>query len=428
MVDPLLKPLASAIQKDAAELENFIFEFVKIPSENPPGMHYRTCCDFLCSYLAKFGLEPIVHSLQISGTKVPGNAEPAFAIQAFLGTEGPTVYFHGHYDVVPASESSQFDPVVKNGNMFGRGTADMKAGLGLMLFAVKALKECGARLQGRIGLTFVPDEETGGARGSNLLSQQGILGKHGIAMFTAEPTGGVVWNGSRGALSLQITVGGKAFHVGHHYKGINAFEAMVELSNRLLQHKIKVETRLTGYAITPEAARSSVMLIGGTVAGGSNFNVVPDRCTFTIDRRINPEESLEIEEEELMKIIKHAPPSGASLPASVPASVEVEVLQRAPSSASDAHSAIARKLARNAALVLKEEPGFEPRFDPRFELCPGLLETRFYAQQHIPAFAYGPGLLSVAHGPNEFVNLKTTRDFALIYALTAYDILSGSEN
>src|SRR5208283_3439001 len=116
MVDPLLKPLASAIQKDAAELENFIFEFVKIPSENPPGMHYRTCCDFLCSYLAKFGLEPIVHSLQISGTKVP------------------TVYFHGHYDVVPASESSQFDPVVKNGNMFGRGTADMKAGLGLMLF------------------------------------------------------------------------------------------------------------------------------------------------------------------------------------------------------------------------------------------------------------------------------------------------------
>src|SRR5208283_5070572 len=122
-----------------------------------------------------------------------------FPVQLSREVRTGTVYFHGHYDVVPASESSQFDPVVKNGNMFGRGTADMKAGLGLMLFAVKALKECGARLQGRIGLTFVPDEETGGARGSNLLSQQGILGKHGIAMFTAEPTGGVVWNGSRGA-------------------------------------------------------------------------------------------------------------------------------------------------------------------------------------------------------------------------------------
>jgi len=408
--DQLIKPLESAIQNDAHELENFIFEFVKIRSENPPGRHYRMCCDFLCSYLAKFGLEPIVHSFQ-----VPGREEPTFAVQAFLGTEGPTVYFHGHYDVVPASETSQFFPVIKDGNMFGRGTADMKAGLGLMLFAVKALKECGAPLPGRIGLTFVPDEETGGAAGSQLLLQQGILGKHGIAMFTAEPTGGMVWNGSRGALSLKITVGGKAIHVGQHYKGINAFEAMVELANRLLQHKIKVEARQTGYAITPDAARSSVMLIGGMVAGGSNFNVVPDRCTFTVDRRINPEESLEMEEEELMKTIEHAPPSGAS--------VEVEVLQRAPSSASDSQSAAARKLARSAALVLKEEPSFELRF----ELCPGLLETRFYAHQHIPAFAYGPGLLSVAHGPHEFVNLKKTRDFSLIYALTAYDILSGSE-
>lgn len=405
MVDQLIKRLESAIQRDAAELENFIFEFVKIRSENPPGMHYRTCCDFLCSCLTKFGLEPIVHCLQVSGSE-----EPTFVVQAFLGTEGPTVYFHGHYDVVTASETSQFAPVIKDGNMFGRGTADMKAGLGLMLFAVKALKECSAPLQGRIGLTFVPDEETGGVEGSHLLLQQGILGKHGVAMFTAEPTGGIVWNGSRGALSLKITVGGKSFHVGQHYKGINAFEAMLELSNRLLQHKIKVEARQTGYAITPEAARSSVMLIGGIVAGGSNFNVVPDRCTFTIDRRINPEESLEIEEQELMKVIEHAPPSGAS--------VQVEVLQRAPSSASDPDSAVARRLARSAALVLKEEPSFE--------LCPGLLETRFYAQQHIPAFAYGPGLLSVAHGPHEFVNLRRTRDFALIYALTAYDILSVS--
>jgi len=111
-----------------------------------------------------------------------------------------------------------------------------------------------------------------------------------------------------------------------------------------------------------------------------------------------------------MKIIEQPPPSGAS--------VQVEVLQRAPSHASEAHSAAARKLARSAALVLKEEPSFE--------LCPGLLETRFYAQRHIPAFAYGPGLLSVAHGPHEFVNLKKTRDFALISALTAYDILCGS--
>jgi acetylornithine deacetylase/succinyl-diaminopimelate desuccinylase-like protein len=60
---------------------------------------------------------------------------------------------------------------------------------------------------------------------------------------------------------------------------------------------------------------------------------------------------------------------------------------------------------------------------PRFEMCPGLLETRFYAAQGIPAYAYGPGLLSVAHGPNEYVDLRKVIDTAAIYALTAEDAL-----
>jgi acetylornithine deacetylase/succinyl-diaminopimelate desuccinylase-like protein len=56
-------------------------------------------------------------------------------------------------------------------------------------------------------------------------------------------------------------------------------------------------------------------------------------------------------------------------------------------------------------------------------MCPGLLETRFYAKARIPAYAYGPGLLSVAHGPNEYVDLRKLIDCAAIYALTAMDFL-----
>ena len=59
---------------------------------------------------------------------------------------------------------------------------------------------------------------------------------------------------------------------------------------------------------------------------------------------------------------------------------------------------------------------------PHFEMCPGLLETRFYAVAGIPAYAYGPGLLSVAHGPNEYVDLRKVIDSAAIYALAALDI------
>jgi succinyl-diaminopimelate desuccinylase len=59
----------------------------------------------------------------------------------------------------------------------------------------------------------------------------------------------------------------------------------------------------------------------------------------------------------------------------------------------------------------------------RFEMCPGLLEIRFYAARGIPAYAYGPGLLSVAHGPNEYVDLRRVVDTAAIYALTAMEVL-----
>jgi acetylornithine deacetylase/succinyl-diaminopimelate desuccinylase-like protein len=56
-------------------------------------------------------------------------------------------------------------------------------------------------------------------------------------------------------------------------------------------------------------------------------------------------------------------------------------------------------------------------------MCPGLLENRWYARRGVPAFAYGPGLLTVSHGPHEFVPLKNIPACALIYALTATTLL-----
>jgi acetylornithine deacetylase/succinyl-diaminopimelate desuccinylase-like protein len=60
----------------------------------------------------------------------------------------------------------------------------------------------------------------------------------------------------------------------------------------------------------------------------------------------------------------------------------------------------------------------------KFEMCPGLLETRFYARRKIPALAYGPGRLSVSHGPNEFVSLREIENCAAVYALTAVQLLA----
>src|SRR5262249_40459336 len=160
----------------------------------------------------------------------------------------PLIYFHGHYDVVPAQSAEQFQPLRKGNFVFGRGSCDMKGGIVAMLYAISALKEMGGEPKGSVGLTLVPDEETGGERGSAWIAQQGFISRDAIGMLLPEPTSGVAWNANRGAISLRVRVFGKSAHVGMQHQGENAFERMHAVVERLLELKRKVEQRSTAFA------------------------------------------------------------------------------------------------------------------------------------------------------------------------------------
>lgn len=396
------------------EILNFTKALVAIPTENPPGTSYLNCIEAIAGKLREVGLDSTI--LEVPNAGEPSleasnhgrKHHPRYCLLSFYGKGERTLYFHGHYDVVPASSEAQFRPYVKGGNLFGRGSSDMKSGLAAMIYAVKAIKACGIELQGRIGLTIVPDEETGGVLGSRYLVDGGLLGKGGIGMLTPEPTGGMVWNANRGAISLRVTLKGKPAHVGLHYQGLNAFERMLDAANALRVLKAEVESRKTGFKIEPEAARTSILLIGGRCEGGTNFNLVPAECSFTVDRRINPEEDLEAEKQRLLMLFDRLRQDGIDL--------GVEILQEGRSAGFSEDNPVAQVLAESVETVTGKPPSFE--------MCPGLLETRFYAQQGVPAFAYGPGLLSVSHGPNEFVKLQDIHTCAAIYALTATRLLA----
>src|SRR5258708_24836895 len=187
--------------------------------------------------------------------------------------------------------------------LFGRGSCDMKGGIVAMVYAILALKECGAGLEGRIALALVPNEETGGEGGSAWLAAEGRLGRDGIVMLLAEPKSGVVWNANRGAISLRVRVLGKPAHVGLKHQGENAFERMHRVVHRLEELKQEVERRLTSHNVGTEQTRNSILMLGGQSGGGANFNVVPEECWFTIDRRLNPEENLGEEKARLIAVL-----------------------------------------------------------------------------------------------------------------------------
>jgi len=183
---------------------------------------------------------------------------------------------------------------------------------------------------------------------------------------------------------------------------------MLDVAGKLAEIEARIAQRRTAFNIKPDAARRSVLLLGGELAGGHNFNVVPDRASFTVDRRTNPEEDFDLERDRLLEVVEKVRAPGLKF--------TVEVLQEGRSSTTSVKSALARSLGSSIRRVTGKAE--------RFELCPGVLETRHYAALGIPALAYGPGLLSVSHGSHEFVSVQRLVECAEVYALAAARLLA----
>jgi succinyl-diaminopimelate desuccinylase len=398
----MMMDVKSRIRARVAQMSDRIVDLtcrlVAVPTENPPGRSYAECVELL-----KTELE--VLDLPCEVIEVPGGGEyPRYILQSGFGT-GPTLYLHGHYDVVLANHPSQFDPIIRNDRIEGRGTSDMKSGIAAMVYALNVLRP--EKLNGRIELVLVPDEETGGALGSRYLVNSARLGRDGIGAIVGEPTSGVVWNGSRGAVTLRVRIKGRLAHVALQHEGRNAFEGAIPILAELQELKAKVEQHRTSFNLDPDIAKHSILMLGGEVVGGRQFNTVPEHFSFTIERRFNPEEELEVEKKQLLESINRARPSWVE--------VEVDVIQEGESSATDADCELGRALADSVEEVTGKQPSFE--------LCPGLLETRYYSQRGMPALGFGPGILSISHGPKEYVEVERVVECAEIYALTTLKLL-----
>jgi succinyl-diaminopimelate desuccinylase len=392
------------LEPRAGEMAALVEELVAVDTENPPGRSLGRCGRILRDAMEELDLAP-----ELIEVAAAGELEEPCVVRGSAGEGTRTLYFHGHFDVVPAQSGAQFSPRREEGKIFGRGTADMKGGLVSMLYGARAAQQLGLLSDGCVRLHLVCDEETGSAAGSGYLRHANLIDHGALAMLTAEPTAGVVWHASRGAITLRVEVRGKEAHVGQAHLGVNAFEKMIRVAEPLgaLAHDL-LEQR-TAFSMKTDAARGSMLVVGGSAGAGANFNAVPGFAWFSVDRRFNPEEDLDEEAARLTDKIAEAA-------ASADAEVSVDVLQRAPSASTDESHPASVTLSRCVAQV-EGAP-------PKFELCPGVLETRWYAQLGIPAYAYGAGRLDVSHGPNEFIDEAAMRRCAAVYALFAGEMLA----
>jgi succinyl-diaminopimelate desuccinylase len=380
------------LEPRADEMAALLEELVAIDTENPPGRGLGRCGRVLHGAMERLGLAPELIELPARG-----ELEDPCIVRGSVGDGARTIYFHGHFDVVPAQDPAQFRPQRRGGRIIGRGSADMKGGLVSMIYGALAARELGLlRGDRRIVLHFVCDEETGSVAGSGHLREAGLIDPEAVAMVTAEPTGGVVWHACRGAITLRVRTTGRAAHVGYVHQGINAFEHMIGIAEPL--------TRLSHELLE---GRGSMLVVGGQAGAGAGFNSVPGSAWFSIDRRFNPDEDLEEELARLTGMIDEAAEA-------IGAEVDVEVLQKQPSGGTEQGHPAAQALARCVDAVEGAAPSFQ--------MCPGVLDTRWYSQLGIPAFAYGGGRLDVSHGPDEYIDEAAMRRCAAVYSLFAREV------
>jgi len=401
------------------ELVKDLSQLVSINTADPPADNYDACADFLASYLKSIGAKvEIVQAPPESLPRSPETGKPLSrpnVIGEVTGSSGrPILHFNGHYDVVPATGDWSFDPYkpeVKDGKLYGRGSADMKAGIVAAVAAAKALKLEEINLEGTISFSFVPDEEYGDPAGSRFLVEQKKVPAD--YCIIAEPSGGLdLFNGFKGSLWMEINTYGKPAHGSLPWRGINAFEKMVVVVqeiNKKIRPKLHYQEGMELDKYT--ASRTGTMTLGGKIYSGDSANVVPSRCSMTIDRRLVPGEDAEQVIGEFRSILEYLKQKDPKFNA------ELKVLIGYNAGFTPIESPLVQVMKQSITDVSNKVP------DISFSTGG---DIRYFRGAGVPAVLYGPGDLAMAHKTDEYVEIDKLVMTSQVFALAAMRLVSTS--
>lgn len=297
-------PLHLAAQKNAAI--RMLSDLVRIPTVNPPGTNYREMTAFLRTLCRRAGLTTTVLPVPVTRKNIPPaytketlKKHPRFNVLARWDTGArKTLHFNSHYDVVPASttgwKSDPFQPVVRQGKLYGRGAHDMKDAIVATLLAVEALRACGQKPSCNVEISFTADEETGSHLGIAHLIGTGLL-RADAAVVGEGASGNHLGIGHRGAVWWKITVLGRSAHGSVPHLGSNAFVVGCAVAEALRNMETERRKRLAPYRQGDGSLLYPTFMLGGESAGGPDgkVNIVPDEFHFTLDRRLLPSENVE---------------------------------------------------------------------------------------------------------------------------------------
>jgi succinyl-diaminopimelate desuccinylase len=397
------------LQRHEADLTAFLQRLVRLRTVNPPGENYGPITALLATTLRGIGLQvrriPIPRSLQ-KKTQPELIAWPRYNVIGFWDTGAKkTIHFNAHYDVVPVSgrwrHGDAFKPVVAGGWIYGRGTSDMKGAIASIVFALKALRATGVRPHFNVEVSFTADEETDSTLGTGWVVDHGRL-RADYAVVGEGGEGDAVCCGHNGVVWLNVRVHGRAAHGSTPEKGVNALEKMSALVLALAGHKRELARR-TFRAPDGQVLRPTLNLGGVFAPGpGGKINTVPAGASFSIDRRVLPDEDIHAAERELRAALQRA---AAGIPR---CRITIEKI-------SDNYSCY-HAPTHPLFAAMRRSVAHVRRRPAKFCVSTGFNDMHFFAQvRKIPTLGYGPGGRDY-HAIDERARIKDLVQSAQIYA------------
>ncbi len=388
-------PDAGALNGDVVELTRAL---VRIPSVNPvlekSGTGEEAVALQCAGWLEGWGFDVGVSVVE------PGRMN----VVARLGSGEPRLILCGHLDTVGVEGMTidPFDPELRDGRLYGRGSCDMKGGVAAILAAAHALSEEPESLGGELLVALTCDEEHASI-GIAALLEAGLTAD---AAIVTEPTGLAIMPAHKGFFWNEVRVRGVAAHGSRPDVGRDAIRG----AGRVLDALDLYEAQVEAGPAHPLLGHGSIH--AGTITGGVAPSVYPAECRFVLESRTLPGEGKDTVRAALEPVIEEARRRAPDLRFELE-----EGLSRTGSEVEEGHP-LREGLAR--ALEAEGVP-------VRTEGMTAWVESALFNEAGIPSVCFGPGAIGKAHTVDEFVPVEELETAARVLTRFAREFLGVTE-
>jgi succinyl-diaminopimelate desuccinylase len=408
-IDTLAQRAANAI--NANDVIQLTQQLVQIRSVYEPGKSSeQAVAEFITQLLISKGLQPLVQEVS------PGrpNIICDWVGTGFNASQHKTLMFEGHTDVVTEGDASTwthppFAAKMIDGKLYGRGSADMKAGVAAAICALEVVCKVAPDLAGRIRLGIVCDEE-GMMTGIKHFIEQGHANAVDGAII-CEPEENEICLFQKGALRVNVTFTGVMSHGAMPYAGVNPIAALSSFIEKVKELQGLEQSRLGTHEFlglpwfTPTIIKSPI-------TGEAQHNVMPGQAYLALDIRTVPGQ----DHDELLKWLETF---AKDLQTSTPRlMIEVDCFESRPWTETPKDNPIVKAVETAYPFIFNKQP--------KYGGVPGATDGTFlHAWAHVPIVTIGPGLRTIPHQRDEYVDVADVVQSARLYAAAAIYFLSN---